>query len=151
MELETAPSHSQRSKPFAQRVLEHDAGQGPRDLDTTAAELVHVGEHQAGEVEPRMAPDTTDNRARMSRLAASFHFLTGKPGVDPWDPDRLDAWAVSQGITPAEGDCVSFVLHVWNPSAPWQIGPFDAMAALARWDARHRAAFVAWASAPWWP
>lgn len=27
---------------------------------------------------------------------------------------------------------------------------FDAHAALAVWDAEHRAAFLAWASAPWW-
>ena len=32
----------------------------------------------------------------------------------------------------------------------WQVGPFDVMAALGTWDDAHRAAFAAWAAAPWW-
>jgi len=88
---------------------------------------------------------------RMESLALSFHGLARASGVQPFDPEKLDAWA--SGPAPGHGAlCAArFVLSVWNERAPWRSGHFDAMEALGCWDAEHRKAFVDWAAAPWWP
>jgi hypothetical protein len=86
----------------------------------------------------------------MSRLAESFHVLAGLPGVRPWSPLAL-ARAAFLGSTltgPGRWTAV-LVLKVWNLGFPCP--SFDAIAALAGWDAEHRAAFVAWASEAWFP
>jgi len=33
----------------------------------------------------------------------------------------------------------------------WTVGAFDAIQAMGSWDETHRAAFIAWCAAPWWP
>lgn len=95
--------------------------------------------------------NAAQNRLKMAAFAASFHVLRGCPGVDPWDPDALDAWAAEGIASPATLECARCVLAVWNPTAEWQCGRFDVIAALTRWDAKNRAAFIAWATSPWWP
>lgn len=88
---------------------------------------------------------------RMTALAETFPALRGKPGVRPWDPVALDRAAAKGTWSEAVTDCARFVLAVWNDDAPWKVGRFDLMRAVARWDRDNRAAAVAWLSAPWWP
>ena len=68
-----------------------------------------------------------------------------------WDAERLDRWAC--GLVPGSGafHAAAFCSSVYNADAPWQCGPFDLQRALGTWDAAHRAAFLAWVRAPWWP
>lgn len=91
------------------------------------------------------------NRARWADLARSFPSLDGAPGIEPFDLEALTRWSRSRGS--GARHAVRFVVSVWNPDAPLQLGleSFDVHAALGAWDLRHRAAFVAWARAPWWP
>lgn len=115
------------------------------------------------------------NRERMTGLARSFPTLARADGLEPFDPDKLDAWAMTGG--PCHGGLLAarFVLTVWSGQAftfgqqhyikrrtpddlyrvrvetPWRCGLFDVVDALSTWDAQHRAAFVAWALKPWWP
>lgn len=95
---------------------------------------------------------------KMSALAESFPTLlaAGYAGIRPWDPLALDA---HRGEAHGERCAIQFLLSVWNPetsAAPkkrdrWKHGGFDLQEALGVWDDQHRAAFLAWASAPWWP
>ncbi len=53
-------------------------------------------------------------------------------------------------------DCdAAFYMHGddWRPllMPRWDVGAFDVVDAFGSWDDAHRRAFVAWASAPWWP
>jgi hypothetical protein len=89
-------------------------------------------------------------RAHMTEIAERFRALRDAPGVRPFDPERLDAWAVG-AASETSADCARFVLHVWNLNAEWSCGSFDAVRALGRWDAEHRAAFLAWAADPYFP
>ena len=93
--------------------------------------------------------------ARMTALALSFPELARRgrgvaPGVDPWDPAALEAWA--RGPDPCTGALAAarFVLGVWNVRAKRRCGPF-ALADFGAWDRPHREAFLVWAQAPWWP
>lgn len=56
-------------------------------------------------------------------------------------------------------DAALFVLSVWNTGDDWSEwisrggpdgGRFNLHRALGNWDSAHRAAFLAWARAPWW-
>lgn len=92
-----------------------------------------------------------DSIGAMRDLARAFPALRkGVPGVDPWDPMKLDAWLEGGGASDSELDTAAFVLRVWNAGDPWS-RRFDAMEAIARWDHVNRAVFVEWARAPWWP
>lgn len=86
---------------------------------------------------------------RLSRLAESFPALRGAPGVRPWDPVALDAWAA--GPVPSSGAlcAAQLVLTAFNWTATWQCGPFCLGRAIATWDAQQRAAFAAYARDPW--
>ncbi len=61
--------------------------------------------------------------SKISALAAQFPSLKTAPGVSPWDPDALNAWAA----TPAHpGDqarwAARFILNLWDPSRGWSAG-----------------------------
>ena len=77
--------------------------------------------------------------------ACRFPSLRGEPGVAPWDPALLDSWAAADGVDPAARHAVRFLL--WNWGGTWQVGAFDALAALVWWDAHHREIFVYWLTA----
>ena len=80
-------------------------------------------------------------------LARSFPSLEHATGLDPWNPGELRRWAAEDPrVTAAGHHAAAFVLGVWT-----QQPGFDVVRALAVWDAAHRAAFLAWARAPWWP
>jgi len=90
----------------------------------------------------------------MTSLALGFPTLVRRgrpaPGVDPWDPAALEAWAC--GPVPGTGAraAARFLLGVWAPHAHWRCGPFT-LADFGAWDGRHREAFLDWAGDPWWP
>jgi hypothetical protein len=86
----------------------------------------------------------------IERLALSFPTLHEAAGVCPWEAVRLDAWAC--GPAPGSGalHAARFVLAVWDNAAEWRCGRFDAVEALASWDAPHRGAFLTWVAKPWW-
>lgn len=99
-------------------------------------------------------PTAANPYPRMSEIAESFPTLRGKPGVRPFDAERLaeQAPVASSG----ERHAIRFVLTVFNGAAVRSgayegLAVFDAEDALSSWDPAHRRAFVAWASAPWWP
>jgi len=102
---------------------------------------------------------------RMLELVQSFPTLRDTPQAffEPWDPE---AFAESRRAgSGGEKDAALFVLSVWNPSTDWSeygltrhssrngepCGFFDMHTALGNWDDKHRAAFLAWCAAPWWP
>ena len=96
-------------------------------------------------------PVHLNNSLRMEALLQSFPTLRAADGVAPWNPARFQRWVRSSA--PGHGaHCAGrFVLSVWNPSTRWKCGRFEPHEALGVWDPEHRAAFVAWARAPWWP
>ena len=100
--------------------------------------------------EPQLNPSKENAMKRMEALALSFPSLEHAPGVSPWEPEVFAEWAA--GPAPSHGTrCAApLVLLVWNSYAEWPCGRFDLMDALACWDDRHRAAFIAWAQKPWW-
>ena len=92
------------------------------------------------------------NLTPVQRLALTFPTLQDAPGVAPWNPAQLDAWACGPAVTHGSSAAARFILMVWNPSADWACGCFDLAEAMMCWDSRHRAAFAAWVVAdPFWP
>lgn len=113
----------------------------------------------------------------MSDLALTFPTLERAEGLYPFDAPVFDEWACSAGLCHGGIYAAQFVLavyhgrmgkladkprktpakdtwfgvHRWNLDSHWRIGPFDVVDALSTWDSKHRAAFVAWARAPWYP
>jgi len=85
----------------------------------------------------------------MSRLAGSFPGLREAPGVSPWAPEKLDAWAQTPGVTHSQLHSARFVLHVWNHVTRWGCGAFNLGLALTSWDERETEAFKRWADEPW--
>lgn len=84
-------------------------------------------------------------------LALTFPTLRDAPGVNPWDPDRLAAWAKSAASSGGR-HAAAFVLGIYARALPSALGvPFDFHRAVETWDAEHLAAFQAWAADPWWP
>lgn len=116
----------------------------------------------------RVPPDPSTSRVldraaaarleRMSQLAESFHQLRhGVPGVRPFDAQKLARWLKTSGaVTSGSGHAARFVLSVWIGEVELKrdfrgVATFDMHAALKCWDDGHRAAFMAWVRAPWWP
>lgn len=122
-----------------------------------------------------IAIGTQDVRERMTALARSFPTLSRADGLEPFDPEKLDDWAMTGGTCHAGLVAARFILTVWSGQAfsfgqqtylkqrkpddlyrvrvetPWRCGLFDVVDALSTWDAKHRAAFLGWAMNPWWP
>lgn len=97
--------------------------------------------------------DTRESAVRMTELALRFPSITeATPGISPWDPDKLNAYA--QSGSPGHGaKCAAeFLLFVWNPYDDTQwAGCFNLAEALKTWDVFHRYAFLRWAEDPFWP
>lgn len=111
---------------------------------------------------------------RMMALARTFPTLRSAP-LEPWCPEALDDWGC-HGACHGAVHAARFVLAVWHGrmgfvgkprptpeksgwrgihrfpvDTHWRIGPFDVVDAMSTWDATHRAAFITWASEPWYP
>lgn len=97
------------------------------------------------------ARDRQDSTRRLLDLCRSFPVLQSAPGIEPWDPDLLDQWADRPSSTDEARYAATFVLALWGPWRWWRVGPFHVIRAMKVWDEQHRAAFAAWAEAPWWP
>lgn len=95
----------------------------------------------------------TDYRAKMTALAQTFPTLVGVPGVEPWEPDKLDEWLVTGGgVTAGSAMAGRFVLHVWNSDADtWKSGMFNLKDAMTRWDREHNQAMLDFLVNPFWP
>jgi hypothetical protein len=87
----------------------------------------------------------------MTAFVRTFPCVRNAPGISTWDANLLDAWAAETPLSNGELLTARFLLAVWDPSQSWRCGAFDVMAALRVWDREHRAAFLAWATDPWWP
>jgi hypothetical protein len=98
-----------------------------------------------------MTAEHLATEAKMSAFAQTFPSMEKVPGVKLWDANTIDRWAKSP--TASHGGLVTarFLLAVWDPEHAWSCGRFELMEALRVWDERHRAAFLNWASNPWWP
>ena len=88
---------------------------------------------------------------RMAEFARTFASTKKASGVSLWSANTLDRWAAETALSHGERVTAQFLLAVWDPSHSWRCGRFDLMEALGVWDETHRAAFVAWATDPWWP
>lgn len=143
------------SEAFARGLVELAAESG---LDVDRARLLPTDESwRAARESAAIAREASllfrrDHRGAMSRLAEAFPTLRESvPGVRPWDPEAIDTWLDTSGaVTSGSRDAAAFVLGVWNPNAQGRVA-FDVHRALGTWDRAHRAAFLAWATAPWWP
>lgn len=104
----------------------------------------------------KTGPTTVEERptpeARMVTLAGTFPSTKKASGVCPvWSANELDRWAADTPLSHGELVTARFLLAVWDPNHPWRCGRFDLMEAFRVWDETHHAAFLAWASFPWWP
>jgi hypothetical protein len=95
-----------------------------------------------------MNPDEIDTR--MTTLARTFPSMRNASGIDPWDAEKLEAWAKGL-LSHGERVTARFLLSVWDPKLAWELDPFDLMEALQIWDPNNQQAFLKWASDPWWP
>ena len=95
--------------------------------------------------------NVTGNRHNMGWLCRQFPTLRYAQGADPFLPHLLDEWVRSGAATSASRHAVRFVLQVWNSKERWKAGPFNVVDAFAVWDDLHRAAFLRWATDPWFP
>lgn len=94
-----------------------------------------------------------DKDRALSLLGRAFPNLSQADGLRPfWNPYALSDWARDPARTEEQRDCVRFLLTVWDPGRleHGPLGPFDAMAAITRWDPAQRAVFAVWAADPWW-
>jgi hypothetical protein len=91
----------------------------------------------------------TDHYPKMTKLCATFPALVGLPGTSPFDAEALHQHATSPAATSGSVAATAFVLSVFNATHWRALLPFDVVHALSIWDTEHRAAFLAWATAPW--
>ncbi len=89
----------------------------------------------------------SDHREKFQALVDRFQL--DKTGASPFDALKLNE--SFNGASHGEKVSINFLLNVWNPGEEWTSGKFDALDALGIWDNTKRAAFVEWASEPWWP
>lgn len=89
---------------------------------------------------------------RLTALALTFPTLKnpGLRGIEPFDADLLIRDLRNPAHTNASRHAVRFVLDVFNDRIASGGKHFEAVSALASWDATHHRAFLAWAEAPWW-
>jgi hypothetical protein len=95
--------------------------------------------------------ESLDLEAKMTALARTFPSMSSSPHVRLWDANSFDRWAGETPLSHGELMTARFLLAVWDPDHAWLCGRFDLMKALRVWDEKHREAFLAWASDPWWP
>ena len=91
-----------------------------------------------------------ETRKKMSAFAKTFHSMLNRPGVEPWDAEKIDTWG-SGPRSHGQQITARFLLSVWDPSAEWKSGPFDLTEALRVWDTEHHKVFLRWVAEPWWP
>lgn len=95
-------------------------------------------------------------REKFSALAATFPSLVHCPDMKEFATNPA-VWTTAETILSrirtnmygaGKGHAATFMMALFRrPEWP----TFDASEAMMKWDPAHRAAFVAWASDPWWP
>lgn len=98
-----------------------------------------------------MTAELLDLEAKMAAFARTFPCTAKAEGVKLWDANTFDRWAVESPTSHGELLTAQFLLAVWDSANTWRCGQFEFMQAMRVWDERHRAAFMAWATEPWWP
>lgn len=94
-------------------------------------------------------------RGDMDALIASFPCLRRK-GAPKWTDDSGDwqLWIETGCLSSGEFVTATFILHVWNWQAnakhPIESMRFSIGRAMNAWDDGNRAAFLNWASDPWY-
>ncbi len=106
---------------------------------------------------------TVNKWPKMTALARTFPcFAVGgvkqnQPGIEPFDALLLEKH--SGGLSSGEMHAAHFLLSVFDPNwgrtddmgrATLRPHIFNMHDALGAWDHEYRAAFIAWANAPWW-
>lgn len=108
---------------------------------------------------------TSSIGSKMAELSFSFPSSEVFEGaLAPWNQLELLRMLCNEGWSHGERATAQFLLSVWNPGTDWvemarehgiedpeHAGRFDLHDALGVWDDEHRAAFLAWVKAPWWP
>ena len=85
---------------------------------------------------------TTEERIeRMQKIARLFPSLHNKKGIEPWDPEKLLAWAWRSGGDEQAKTSAKLLLTLWDTRRKWPWGRFDLIAALRTWDSDHRFGF----------
>ncbi len=79
---------------------------------------------------------------RLPSLARRFPCLKGAPGLEPFSPQILHHWALSEPKDSQAGHAARLILNLAG-SGPWE--PFDVIAAISVFDAANRDVFVNWA------
>ena len=74
--------------------------------------------------------------------AVRFPSLAEADGIWPWNPVRLDDWAVAIGRDKRALHAARFMLGRWNSAFSWDCGKFDPKIAIQCWDNCHRRAFL---------
>jgi len=80
-------------------------------------------------------------------LALRFPSLCNAEGIMPWNPLRLDSWALSIGRDRQALHAARFILDRWNSQLDWECGRFDMHSAINCWDLAHRFTFLDLAAA----
>lgn len=96
--------------------------------------------------------DPADDQRHLERvveLARTFPSLADNAILDAFDADVFDTWASGNDCTGQAFFAAQFVLQVVSAGEHWETGTFNAVLAMLAWDEAHRAAFLAWARAPW--
>jgi len=86
------------------------------------------------------------NDATILKLSFAFPSLEKADGLSPWNPVRLDSWAIELGRSRNELHSARFLLSVWNSEFDWDCGVFDPQSAIRSWDRIHRRAYLDYAS-----
>jgi hypothetical protein len=126
--------------------------------DATELDAVGVAESRlraALDARPAPMPWRVPGRTPLEKwiaLAETFPSLRECPEVRTGELATISARAGTnemEGMYGAgKGHAARFVLSLFRGAS---FPAFDVIAAMSRWDGEHRAAFVAWASDPWWP
>lgn len=108
-----------------------------------------------GTIRPWREPGLS-TREKWFALACTFPSLAMCPDIQDfamkpgaWQQADLILSRIHTGMYGAgKGHAATFVLGLFR-RPEWPV--FNVAEAMMRWDPKHRAAFQAWASDPWWP
>src|SRR4051812_9818469 len=82
---------------------------------------------------------------QVTRVARLFPMLDTADGLEPFDPRKLERWAIENRVGHGCECAVRFVLDLFEHGRARTLPPFDVFEAMRCWDARHQAAFAIWA------
>jgi 5S rRNA maturation endonuclease (ribonuclease M5) len=134
-------------------------GEGRQPTDCTQAELEAMlpREQTTSPLTPRLSARSIKGRLLIKEITkrqAIVELSKTFPSLSPlglttetWDAIELDLR--SQELSTAGKFALQFILAVWDWRQEWKSGEFHVAPALDLWDRKHHAAFIAWATDPW--